>query len=400
MDVVYRYFLKCTRPLTSAFHSSSCGHKIRLYKITEYCLNGFIWCNVVEAGKATTGEQIMKVLITGATGFLGSYIVDKCIAQGDSVRVLARKTSDIEYLKKYPSIEYVFGDLTNLSSLKDATRGVDIVYHSAARVTTKGDRNQFYRDNVVATRCLVDESKKQGVKRFVFISSPSIFFDFSHQVHIDESYAYPKKYINYYSETKALAEKYVLSRNDENFTTCSLRPRGIWGARDKTGFVPKIVKGMLNEKFPDMSDGKNIYATLCHVENAANACILAAQSNNVGGKAYFITDDETVNVWDFLRSLGQTFSAPPIKKELSSKLLMTLGGLFDLIWKFPPLAQKIEAPLSRYAVGLLTYTSTYDISAAKRDFGYQARVKQNTGMPKLKAWVDELGGVEAFVEHV
>ena len=79
---------------------------------------------------------------------------------------------------------------------------------------------------------------------------------------------------------------------------------------------------------------------------------------------------------------------------------MTLGGLFDLIWKFPPLAQKIEAPLSRYAVGLLTYTSTYDISAAKRDFGYQARVKQNTGMPKLKAWVDELGGVEAFVEHV
>mgnify|MGYP000253534619 CR=1 FL=1 len=342
----------------------------------------------------------MKVLITGATGFLGSYIVDKCIAQGDSVRVLVRKTSNIEYLKKYPSIEYAFGDLTNLSSLKDATRGIDVIYHSAARVTTQGDKTQFYNDNVVATRCLVDEAKNQGVKRFVFISSPSIFFDFTDQNNINEAYAYPQEYINLYSETKALAEKYVLSSNNDSFTTCSLRPRGIWGPRDTTGFVPKIIKGMLKEKFPDMSGGKNIYATLCHVENAANACILAAQSNKVGGKAYFITDDEVVNVWDFLRGLGNTFSTPPIKKEMSPKFLMALGGLFDIIWKLPVLARKVEAPLSRYAVGLLTYSSTFDISAAKKDFDYKALVKQNTGMPQLKKWVDELGGVEAFVDHV
>lgn len=339
----------------------------------------------------------MKVLVTGASGFLGSYIVDKCIAQGDSVRVLVRKTSNIDYLKKYPDIEYVYGDLTDMASLREATKGMDTIYHSAARVTTQGDRTQFYNDNVLSTQCLVDEAKKQGVKRFIFISSPSIFFDFSHQNNINETYAYPKKYINLYSETKALAEQYALSANDENFTACSLRPRGIWGPRDKTGFVPKIVLGMLKEKFPDISDGKDIYATLCHVENAADACILAAKSEKVGGKAYFITDDEVVNVWGFLNLLGKTFNTPAITKKINPKVLMRIGGLFDLIWKIPVLARKVEAPLSRYAVGLLTYSSTFNISAAKNDFGYNPKVNQSTGMASLKNWVDDIGGIDKFV---
>lgn len=339
----------------------------------------------------------MKVLVTGATGFLGSYIVDKCIAQGDSVRVLVRKTSNLDYLKKYPDIEYAYGDLTDMDSLRDATKGVEAIYHSAARVTTQGDRTQFYNDNVMSTRCLVDEAKKQGVKRFIFISSPSIFFDFTHQNDINETYAYPKKYINLYSETKALAEQYVLAANDENFITCSLRPRGIWGPRDTTGFVPKILLGMLKEKFPDMSGGNDIFATLCHVENASDACILAAKSDKVGGKAYFITDDEIVNVWGFLNQLGKTFKAPPIKKKMNPKVLMRIGGLFDLIWKIPKLAREVEAPLSRYAVGLLTYSSTFDISAAKKDFAYQPKVNQETGMASLKQWVDDIGGTDKFV---
>ena len=339
----------------------------------------------------------MKVLITGATGFLGSYIVDKCISQGDSVRVLVRKSSNIDYLKKYPSIEYAYGDLTDTASLREATKGMDAIFHSAARVTTQGDRTQFYSDNVLSTRCLVDEAKKQGVKRFIFISSPSIFFDFTHQNNINETYAYPKKYINLYSETKALAEQYVLSANDKDFTACSLRPRGIWGPRDTTGYIPKLLLAMLEEKLPNMSGDKNINATLCHVENASDACILAARSDKVGGKAYFITDDEVVNVWGFLSLLGKTFNAPPIKKKINPAMLMRIGGLFDLIWKIPVLARKVEAPLSRYAVGLLTYSSTFDISAAKKDFDYQPKMNQETGMFSLKKWVNDIGGIDKFV---
>lgn len=342
----------------------------------------------------------MKVLITGATGFVGSYIADKSIAKGDKVRVLVRKTSNLDYLKKYPEIEYVYGDLTDLDSLREATKGIDVVYHSAARVTDVGDRKQFYNDNYFATKYLVDEAKKKGVKRFVFVSSPSIFFDFKEQDNINESYPYPEKYVNLYSETKALAEQYVLAANDKNFMTCSLRPRGIWGPRDKTGYIPKIVYGMMMEKFPDMSGGKKVLATVCHVENAAEACILAARSDKVAGKAYFITDDEVIDAWEFLRLTGKMLGLPPIKKKISPGFLMFMGGIFDLIWKIPALARKSAPPLSRYAVGLLYYTSTYDISAAKKDFGYAPKIKQKNGLEKLKQWINETGGVERFVEHV
>lgn len=341
----------------------------------------------------------MKVLITGATGFLGSYIVDKCIEQGDSVRVLVRKTSNLDYLKTYPSIEYAYGDLSDTAALNEATKGIDVIYHSAARVTAVGDRAQFYNDNYFATKYLVDAAKTAGVKRFIFISSPSIFFDFTEQVDIDETYPYPDKYINLYSETKAKAEQYVLAANTAKFITCSLRPRAIWGPRDKTGYLPKIVASMMREKFPNFSGGKSVYATICHAQNAADACILAACSDKVAGKAYFITDDEKINVWDFLKKVNGKFNLSPIKKEINPNVLMFIGGIFDFVWKIPLLARRIDPPISRYAIGILTYTSTYDISAAKNDFCYAPKINQQLGLEGLKNWVEETGGLDNYVAH-
>lgn len=342
----------------------------------------------------------MKVLITGATGFLGSHIVDKCIERGDSVRVLVRTSSNLDYLKTYSGIEYVYGDMCDVEALKQATQDVDVVYHSAARVKAIGDRQEFYNDNLYATQYLVDASKANGVKRFVFVSSPSIFFDFKEQYDIDESYPYPKTYINLYSETKALAEQYVLAANTADFITCSLRPRGIWGPRDKTGYLPKVVASMMQEKFPDFSGGKEVLATICHVHNAAEACVLAARSDSVGGKAYFITDGEKTNVWTFFRDVGANLGLPPIKKKISPGLLMFVGGICDLIWRIPVLARSVDMPISRYAVGLMTVTSTYDISAAKEDFGYAPKIKQNQGFQELNRWIADTGGVEQYVAHV
>jgi nucleoside-diphosphate-sugar epimerase len=342
----------------------------------------------------------MKVLVTGASGFLGSHVVDKCIEQGFSVRVFARRTSNLDYLKKHQSIDYVYGDLTDPVAVRNAVNGVDTVIHSAARVTEIGDREQFYADNFHATTFLLDAAKSAGVRRFVFVSSPSIFFDQTDQNNIDESYPYPATYINLYSESKALAEQYVLAANSNDFVTCSLRPRAVWGPRDKTGYMPKIVYALMQQKFPDISAGKTVYANFCYVENAADACVQAAQSDQVGGKAYFITDDEVVNSWEFLNLVREKFQLPPIQKKISPRVLMFLATVFDLIWTIPALARKIGPPISRYSVGLLILNSTYNISAAKRDFGYDPKVKQSEGLQRLSDWINEIGGLEKYVAHV
>ena len=91
----------------------------------------------------------MKVLVTGASGFLGSYIVDHSIAKKDAVRVLVRNTSSCDYLRKYTTLEYATGDLTDRAAIAKAVDGVDIVYHSAARATDWGSHRQFFQANYI-----------------------------------------------------------------------------------------------------------------------------------------------------------------------------------------------------------------------------------------------------------
>lgn len=343
----------------------------------------------------------MKVLITGASGFLGSHIVDRCLAQGDSVRVLVREGSDLSYLKYLPQdqLDFVEGDLSdrsNLAVLHKAAENVDVVYHSAARVLDYGSRRDFYETNVRGTQRLVEAAKACGVKRFIFVGSPSACMDLKDQLDVDESYPFPKRFLNLYSETKAVAETFVLSSNTKDFITCSLRPRAVWGPRDKTGFLPRVVGAMAGGKLRDISGGKKVLASLCYCENAAEACILAAKSDRVGGKAYFVTDLEKIDVWQFSSVLAEIFGVPPVTRKLRPALVNALAGAADTLWKVPYLAHRVPPPISRYSVGLVTLSSTFDCGAAQRDFNYFPKVDQQTGLARLKEWVNQIGGVEEF----
>jgi nucleoside-diphosphate-sugar epimerase len=338
----------------------------------------------------------VKALVTGATGFLGSYIVDACLARGDRVRVLARPSSGLTYLRTLPGVEIVSGDLTSPASLLLATRGVDVVYHSAARVSDQGTRAQFHDANVAGTRHLLEASRRAGVRRFVFVSSPSVVMDGRDQVDIDESYPYPKRFLNLYSETKAIAEQLVLGANGPDFVTCAIRPRAVWGPRDRTGWLPRLGARLLARRLPDVSGGRPVLASLCYCENAADACALAARSDAVGGRAYFVTDRERTDVWRFASTLVEMFRLPPIRRKVPAGLLRALARAVDLVWTLPVLARTCPPPLSAYAVALLTRSATYDIGAAARDFGYQPRVDQATGLAHLKEWVDAVGGMRAL----
>jgi nucleoside-diphosphate-sugar epimerase len=346
------------------------------------------------------GERTMNVLVTGASGFLGSHIVDRCLAQGDRVRVLVRPSSDCSYLQSLSNIDFAVGDITNRTAVSDASRDVDVVYHSAARVSDYGTRAQFWSQNVAATEHLLDAARSNGVKRFVFVSSPSVVMDGSDQIDIDERVPYPTRYLNLYSETKAAAERCVLEANGPTFTTCSLRPRAIWGPRDRTGYMPKLIAKLMTGRMPDLSAGKRVYASLCYCENAAAACTLAARADSVGGKAYFVTDGEKTDVWAFMAEVAALFGLPPISRSVSPSTLRAVVGAVEWLWRVPFLAHRYSPPISRYSMTLLTSTSTYDIRRANIDFGYQPTIDRATGLSRLKAWIDSIGGVSEYVRHV
>ncbi|MEV7090461.1 NAD-dependent epimerase/dehydratase family protein [Streptomyces sp. NPDC093085] len=367
----------------------------------------------------------MRVLITGASGFLGGHLAEGALRAGHEVRVLVRESSDLTHLRTLSGagsgvsgagsgvsgagsgvsgagsgVEFAYGDLTDADALARAAEGVDVVHHSAARVVEYGTRRQFWTANVLGTRLLMDAARGAGAGRFVFISSPSALMEVGEgdRFGVDESAPYPSRYYNLYSETKAAAERLVLSANRPDFTTLSLRPRGVWGERDHAGFLPRLVTRMAAGRLPDLPGDRTVLASLCHCDNAVAAALLAAEApaGRVGGRAYFVADREHTDIGALLRRLAALFGVRPPSRRIPPPVRDGLVEAVELLWRLPALAARYEPPLTRYAVALLTHSTTYDTAAAERDFGYAPVIGQEEGLRRLMAWAEPLGGAAYF----
>ncbi|MBF6331776.1 NAD-dependent epimerase/dehydratase family protein [Nocardia transvalensis] len=333
----------------------------------------------------------MKVLVTGASGFLGGALVRRLVDEGrDEVAILVRRSSNLRDLDSVlDRVRVHIGDLTDAKSLERAADGVDVVFHSAARVDERGTRGQFWTENVTATERLLAASRRGGASRFVFISSPSALMDRDggDQVNIDESVPYPRHYLNHYCETKAAAERLVLAANTPDFTTCALRPRAIWGAGDRSGPIVRLLSRAAEGTVPDLSFGRDVYASLCHVDNVVDACLKAAASDNVGGKAYFVADAERTDVWKFLAEVVTELGHRPPSRTVDPRVVRILVAGIETLRRIPFIAANWSPPLSRYTLAVMTRTATYDTSAAARDFGYRPIVDRDTGMAELLTWL-------------
>ncbi|MFB7977795.1 NAD-dependent epimerase/dehydratase family protein [Streptomyces vinaceus] len=343
----------------------------------------------------------MNVLITGATGFLGGHLADACLRDGHRVRALVRPGSDTARLSSLGAgIDLVPGDLSDTASLARAAIGCDAVLHSAARVVDHGTRAQFEEANVTGTQRLLTAARAAGATRFVFVSSPSALMHLREgdRLGIDESTPYPTRFFNHYCATKAAAEQYVRAANTPRFTTCALRPRGIWGPRDHAGFLPRMIASMRAGRLPDLSGGKRVRVSLCHVDNAVDACLraTAAPAERIGGKAYFVADAEETDLWAFLTRIGALLDCPPPHPRIPVPLTRALSRAVETAWSLHPAAATSPPPLSRYMAALLTRSTTYDTGAARRDLGYDPPRTREDGVSGLLRWIHANGGAEAW----
>lgn len=337
----------------------------------------------------------MKALVTGASGFLGARLARRLADDGHDVSVMVRRSSNLDDLGDPSRFEIVYGDLTDAASLEAATRGIEVVFHSAARVDERGVRSQFVTENVDATEHLLSSARENGAHRFVFVSSPSALmeYDGGDQIGVDESVTYPKRFLNLYSETKAMAEQAVLAADGPGFVTCALRPRAIWGPGDRSGPIVRLLGRAHSGALPDLSNGRQVLASLCHVDNIVDAAVKAAQSDNVGGKPYFIADDEVTDIWPFMAETAGAFGIDPPTRTPNPRVVSAAVSVIEAAWKIPYLATRYSPPLSRYVLALLTRSATFDTGAARKDFGYVPVVDRATGIAEFASWVDAQGGI-------
>ncbi len=323
----------------------------------------------------------MKALVTGGSGFLGRCLVEHLVRRGDRVRALCRGS--------YPELialgaEIVRADLRDRPAVAAACSGMEVVFH-AAGVAGIGVRwRDYHAVNTRGTSHVIEGCRAAGVGRLVLTSSPSVTFDGSDQRGVDESAPYPTRWLCHYQHTKALAEQEVLAANDPGrLLTCALRPHLIWGERDRH-LIPRLLDRARRGRLRRVGDGTNLIDTI-YVENAAAAHLQAADAlvpgARLAGRAYFLSQGEPVNCWQWIDQVLALAGLPPVRRSISLATAWRIGHAMELIYGSLRLAG--EPPMTRFLAAQLATSHYYDISRARRDFGYQPQVSTAEGMVRL-----------------
>jgi nucleoside-diphosphate-sugar epimerase len=331
-------------------------------------------------------------LVTGGTGFLGRHIVERLLAQGRAVTVLARRPApDLERR----GVRFVAADLADVDAVRSACHGAETVFHAAAKVGVWGRDDDFFRANVLGTRAILEGCRTHGVRRLVYTSTSSVVYNGHDLSGIDESLPLTTACPSAYPLTKAAAEREVLAANAPELRTIALRPHLIWGVGDPH-LVPRLLDRARAGRLRIVGSGRN-RVDLVHVENVIAAHLLAeaalAQCQllvdkvlgppDASGKAYFITNGEPVVLWDWINGLLHALDIPPVTKRVSLAAETAFGAACETLWRTLPL--RGEPPMTRFLAKELATDHWFNISAARRDLGYAPRVSLAEGMAELIA---------------
>ena len=314
-----------------------------------------------------------RYVVTGGGGFVGKALAAALIRSGHEVISISRKA--------YPELKALGvtslqGDIgSNVDGWWQSLRGCHGVFHTAANVEMWGRYAGFYRTNVTGTRNVIDACRRAGVPNLVFTSSPSVIHDGSDLKGIDESYPYPRHYDAFYPETKAQAEREVLAADSPGaLRTVALRPHLIWGPGD-THLVPTIVARAQAGRLRRIGDGSNV-VDVTYIDDCVNAHLCAMRTletapDRAGGKPYFISQGDPVNMWgwidDVLRRQGVPRVTSSLPTCLAKAIALVMEGAARTLLLF---CIEIQPLLTRFLVSEMSTSHFFSIENARRDLGY------------------------------
>ncbi len=325
----------------------------------------------------------MKALVTGAGGFLGGAVAGLLLDRGHQVRGFSRGD--------YPALRargasFERGDIADAEAVQRAAAGCDIVFHCAAKAGVWGPYEEYRRANIEGTRNVLAACRALGIRKLVYTSSPSVVFDGRDAEGIDESAPYPKYFDSHYSATKAVAEEMVLAADDRELSVVALRPHLLWGPGD-TQITPRIIAKARAGVLRRIETGRKLVDTT-YISDAAEAHLLAAERLAPGappaGKAYFISSGDPRPIWEVIDLILGAAGLPPVQKTISPRAALAGAAVLEAVHRILRLPG--EPRLTRFMVLQLSTAHWFNIAAAKRDLGYEPKVKVEEGMERLKEW--------------
>ena len=326
----------------------------------------------------------MKILVTGGGGFLGQGLCRALLERGHSVTSFQRTF--------YPALEQfgvrqALGDLADADAVHSALANQEAIFHNAAKAGAWGSYASYYDANVRGTENVLAACRAHDIGKLVYTSTPSVTHSGRTPVEggneIDTPYGTNFKAA--YPTTKTIAEKSVLAANDARLATVALRPRLIWGPGDNQ-LLPRLVERAQAGRLRFIAGGHNRMDTT-YIDNAVQAHMNAfeylAPGAACAGKAYFISNGEPMPVREIVNGLLKAAGVAPVSASIPYPVAYAAGALLETAWHLFPL--KGEPPMTRFLAEQLSTPHWYDISAAKRDFGYVPTISIDDGLARLAA---------------
>lgn len=307
----------------------------------------------------------MKVLVTGANGFLGSWLTKRLLAEGHAVSALIRKNSDLSELAE-ATPKYIYGDVTDLNSLNESFRDQEVVFHLAGVVAyKKSERALMDHVNVQGTANVIEACRKQNVTQLLHLSSVvTIGAENKPQVMTEQS-AYNIHHLNLgYFETKKNAEDLVIKAARENqIKAICVNPSTIYGAGDAKKGSRKTQVKVAQGKFPFYTlGGVNVVAVEDVVEG-----ILLALKNGKNGERYILSS-ENMYIKDLFAKIAACANVSPPKFQIPNYALFGLGILGDALNSVG-----IKAGVSKENAYTASMFHWFDCTKAKTDLGFKPR---------------------------
>jgi nucleoside-diphosphate-sugar epimerase len=319
---------------------------------------------------------VFRVLVTGASGFLGRAVAARIAAAGHEVYTFQRRASGV--LEATDRL----GSIDDPAAVARAVGGMDAVVHLAAKVSLAGRTADFEAVNVAGTRGLVAAAADAGAARFVYVSSPSVANAGESIVGLDALPADPDRARGDYARTKARAERIALAADSPRLRVVAVRPHLVWGPGD-TQLVARIVARARAGRLPLLGHGAALIDTT-YIDNAASAIAAALDRADVAhGRAYVVTNGEPRPVAELLAGMCAAAGVAAPAWRVPAALARGAGSLIEAAWRVWPGAD--EPPMTRFLAEQLSTAHWFDQRRTRRDLHWAPEVTLDEGFRRLAA---------------